>query len=171
MKTSAAPKQDKKKFGFTSLFPVRSEEDTTALAPDVVVTAPPAAVALAPVPLPPPLPAPALMTPPAPRTVFTAPPAPPAAPPVVESDLENELGASYKRAEALTDGRKRRRQNMIMRPDYLAGLRLLGEYRNSSLSQVNELAVGAYMELYKDELQKAKEWHAAKVLPPGAGSA
>lgn len=170
MKTNAAPKQEKKKFGFTSLFPVKSEDEP-------VVAAPPAPDPLAARPLPVALTpvlataAPAAIPPVAPRVVVPTPPAAPAVEPVVEADLENELGSSYKRAEALTDGRKRKRQNMIMRPDYLAALRLLGEYRNSSLSQVNEQAVGAYLELFKDELQKAKEWHAAKGLPPGAASA
>ena len=106
--------------------------------------------ALAPVP---PAPAPAAVVPTAPRAIVPTAPVEPQIAPVVEADLETELGSSYKRAEALTDGRKRKRQNMIMRPDYLAALRLLGEYRNSSLSQVNEQAVGAYVEIYKDELQ------------------
>lgn len=170
MKTNAAPKQEKKKFGFTSLFPVKSEEEpvlAAAPAPEPVVSRP-IPVALAPVP--PPLASTAIPLAP-PRAVMPTQPAAPQLPPVVEADLEMELGSSYKRAEALTDGRKRKRQNMIMRPDYLAALRLLGEYRNSSLSQVNEQAVGAYLEIYKDELQKAKEWHAAKGLPPGAASA
>lgn len=170
MKTNAAPKQEKKKFGFTSLFPVKSEEESVSSA--LPVPEPLAArllpVALAPVPTPP---APGALPPVAPCAVVPTPPVAPQVAPVVEADLETELGSSYKRAEALTDGRKRKRQNMIMRPDYLAALRLLGEYRNSSLSQVNEQAVGAYLELYKDELQKAKDWHAAKGLPPGAASA
>jgi hypothetical protein len=170
VKTNAAPKQEKKKFGFTSLFPVKSEEEP-------VMAAPPAPESLAVRPLPaalapvPPPPAPAAVAPAAPRAIVPTAPVEPQVAPVVEAALETELGSSYKRAEALTDGRKRKRQNMIMRPDYLAALRLLGEYRNSSLSQVNEQAIGAYLELFKDELQKAKDWHAAKGLPPGAASA
>jgi hypothetical protein len=168
VKTNAVPKQEKKKFGFTSLFPVKSEEEPATFPQAEPAAALPLPAALAPVP---PSPAPAAILPAAPRAVAQLLPVARPVELVVEAELETELGASYKRAEALTDGRKRKRQNMIMRPDYLAALRLLGEYRNSSLSQVNELAVGAYLELYKDELQKAKEWHAAKGLPPSAASA
>lgn len=168
MKTNAVPKPEKKKFGFTNLFPVKGEEEPETTPAVETVAARPLPAALAPVPPPP---APAAMAPAAPRVVVPIQPVTPPVEPVVEADLETELGSSYKRAEALTDGRKRKRQNMIMRPDYLAALRLLGEYRNSSLSQVNEQAVGAYLELFKDELQKAKDWHAAKGSSPAAASA
>lgn len=170
MKTNAVPKPEKKKFGFTSLFPVKSEEESVTPAPPAPepLAARPLPVALAPVSL---ALAPAALPSTAPRTVAPPPLMAPPVEPVVEADLETELGSSYKRAEALTDGRKRKRQNMIMRPDYLAALRLLGEYRNSSLSQVNEQAVGAYLELSKGELQKAKDWHAAKGFPPSAALA
>jgi len=168
VKTNAAPKQEKKKFGFTSLFPVKSEEEAPTMPLAEAVATRPLPVALAPVPPPS---APAAMAPAAQRAVVATQPVAPPVDPVVEADLETELGSSYKRAEALTDGRKRKRQNMIMRPDYLAALRLFGEYRNSSLSQVNELAVGAYLELYRDELQKAKDWHAARGFPPSTASA
>jgi hypothetical protein len=168
VKTNAVAKQEKKKFGFTSLFPVKSEEEPATFPQAEPAAALPLAAALAPVPPPP---APVAIAPAAPRVVVPTPAVVLPTQPVIEADLETELGASYKRAEALTDGRKRKRQNMIMRPDYLAALRLLGEYRNSSLSQVNEQAIGLYLEACREELQKAKEWHAAKGWLPSAASA
>lgn len=170
MKTNAAAKQQEKKFGFTNLFPVKTEDEAVPppapeveqqapapLAPAAAVPQAAAPIAARPVPA---------VGPHATPVADEPGPTTPTAALAVEMELEDELGTAYKRAEALTDGRKRKRQNMIMRPDYLAALRLLGEYRNSSLSQVNEQAVGAYLELFKDELQKAKEWHAAKGCPP-----